>query len=59
MISRSTSLALAFALLATLSVTVAAKVLHAPTPAQATAPMAVIDMPRVVITGQVARDASR
>jgi hypothetical protein len=59
MISRQTSLAIAFALLATLSLTVAAKVLHAPAPVRNIAPMAVIDLPRVVVTGKVERDISR
>ena len=56
MLSRQTTFALAFACLATLSVTVAAKVAHqeAAAPAMA-APMAVIELPRVVITGQVQR----
>ena len=60
MISRQTSIALAFACLATLSLTVAAKVQHAqPATARASTPMAVIDLPRVVVTGQVVRDAAR
>lgn len=59
MISRQTSLAIAFALLATLSLTVAAKVLHTPAPVRSIAPMAVIDLPRVVVTGKVERDTGR
>lgn len=60
MISRSTAIALAFASLATLSVTVAAQVRHSqPVVARTSAPMAVIELPRVVVTGQVARDAAR
>ncbi len=55
MISRSTSLAIAFACLATLSVAVAAKVQRADAApvARATTAMAVIVLPRVVVTGKV------
>jgi hypothetical protein len=57
MFSRQTTFALAFACLATLSVTVAAKVAQAdlhPAPSSVS-PMAVIDLPRVVVTGKVNR----
>lgn len=53
MLSRSTLIALAFASLATLSVAVAAEVQQARPSARPATPMAVIDLPRVVITGQV------
>lgn len=59
MLSRRTSIALAFACLATLSLTVTAKVQRtqqtnaAPVPAAA---MTVIDLPRVVVSGRVTRD---
>ena len=56
MFSRQTTFALAFACLATLSVTVAAKVSLADnSPSARPSPMAVIDLPRVVITGKVTR----
>ncbi len=57
MLSRSTLIALAFASLATLSVAVAAdlrQVRPASTTVTPAAPMAVIDLPRVVVTGRVA-----
>jgi hypothetical protein len=56
MFSRQTTFALAFACLATLSVTVAAKVAQADnSPSARPAAMAVVDLPRVVITGKVNR----
>lgn len=59
MISRSTAIALAFAILATLSVTVTAQVRHSqPVLARTSTPMAVIELPRVVVTGRVVRDAA-
>lgn len=58
MISRQTSLALAFACLATLSVTVVAKVQRPDSiPQAAPRTMQVIELPRVVVTGKVNRDA--
>ena len=57
MISRSTSIALAFACLATLSLTVVAKVQRSePGPATQAGGMAVIELPRVVVTGKVKRE---
>ena len=57
MLSRRTSIALAFACLATLSLTVTAKVQRTQQASAAapvaSAPMAVIDLPRVVVTGRV------
>lgn len=57
MISRSSTLALAFACIATFSLAVAAKAQRAEmgAPVRASS-MVVIDLPRVVVTGQVARN---
>jgi hypothetical protein len=58
MISRQTSLALAFACLATLSVAVVAKVQRPEaSPTAAAHTMQVIELPRVVVTGKVNREA--
>lgn len=64
MISRRSAFALAFASLATLSVTVAAEVRHGTTAVRPVATIAaparpqIAELPRVVITGRVQRPAA-